>query len=1131
MSSILDMSIEAEARARQSVLTKPPGSLGRLEDLACWLAGRLKNVTPEMPRCEVFVFAADHGVAARGVSAYPQSVTAQMVQNFVSGGAAVNVLAKLADARIEVVDVGVASEDPPPDKVRNRRIAQGTRDITVEPAMTLNQLQKAFDVADHFVEQAHFRGARMLIAGEMGIGNTTAAACLICALTGADPVEVVGRGTGIDDGRYEQKLAMVTTALARVKAAHATLSPSRALAELSGFELATIAGFYVSAARRGMPVILDGYLSAAAALASVALDPESREWMLASHLSTETGHAVALRALNLEPLLDLKMRLGEGSGAVLALSVVRAALAVHKDMATFAEAGIAGPAPAIEQPAPGMKPEAVDVTPPVVAAAALAEVALTDASTQKAADEYPPIEAYMPIEEYVSFEMESPPAPEAPVSEAPASEEIVRAFPPSPEPETIEFAPPPADAPEPIAAVEALAPAAAAEAPELAATPPPLDLAPPTPEPVPPVDLESTQDVDMSAILAKQLGVEFEVEAPAPAAQPEAETAHAFEVAEAPALAPAEAEGEMLIEAAAPVPAGAAEIPVEIAAFDPAEATVEITGPAPAAVADEPVAATAPAVEPLIEVAAPAPIELEPIELGEIAVELVVPAPAASTETPIEIIGLAPAPVAETPIEITAFAPAVAAEPIELSAFAPPPAEKVEAPALAPAESTSNPIEAAPSAAFEVAIESIESIEFDAPAPAETAHKPTEASLPAPVAAPVADSAPIEIDVFVPVEAPKAVEAPKPVAAVPPPAPKDPKRPVRVEIGARLKQQAANKTPVAVVIAPTAVPLLMDVSAQTPDAERKKAEQSKDAVAPMEAGAPMDTGKLTKVPPLSKDEVFAPFELPTQAEVAARIEAAKRAAITHPLKDTPRSAAHLPKRTSTPSEEVARIAEASPGKDSAQMPDTTLGTEPMLFSETASGKWTALTQEKALAREALRTKEKSRGKESGRSKESAPGNVASTPNIPPVKPATAKTPVSPQEAARLEAAALIEAFVLDDLPATPLEEALAKVAKSGESLDTPAVAPPVEAAKPATAATAEAAPRVAPKDTLVPPSAVESELFEMEIDVESLGVELSAPAVAAALESAEAGTPEREAAQDDDEDMWFIEPSDIAGKK
>ena len=342
MIPIPNRSIEAEARARQRVLTKPAGSLGRLEDLACWLAGRLGEVTPQMPRCEIFVFASDHGVANRGVSAYPQSVTEQMVHNFTRGGAGINVLGRLTDARIEVVDVGVASDEPTPTGARAARIGRGTRDLSRESAMTDAQVSQALEIGARCVEEGYSRGSRLLIAGEMGIGNTTAAACLICALTGASPAELVGRGTGIDDVVLARKQAIVANALQRISAS-AQKAPLRVLAEFGGFELAAIVGVYLAAARRGVPVLLDGYLSSAAALVAVAIEPNARDWMLASHLSTEQGHATALRALEMEPLLDLKLRLGEGTGAALALSIVRAALALHREMATFAQAGVSGP--------------------------------------------------------------------------------------------------------------------------------------------------------------------------------------------------------------------------------------------------------------------------------------------------------------------------------------------------------------------------------------------------------------------------------------------------------------------------------------------------------------------------------------------------------------------------------------------------------------------------------------------------------------------------------------------------------------------------------------------------------------------------------------------------------------------
>src|ERR1700679_2239496 len=277
----VDVAAGDAARARHLQLTKPPGSLGRLEDLACWFAARLGNPVPAQPQCEVFVFAADHGVAARGVSAFPQSVTGQMVGNFARGGAAINVLASLEGCRIEVVDVGVASADPPPAGVRNERVRAGTRDLASESAMTGEELRAALAVGERCARAAVGRGAQLLIAGDMGIANSTAAACLICAVTGATPESVVGRGTGVDDAGLARKVAVVRIALARVAAA-GVREPSRLLAELGGLEIAAIAGFYIEAARQGVPVMLDGYISTAAALAAVSLEPGVVNWMLHS---------------------------------------------------------------------------------------------------------------------------------------------------------------------------------------------------------------------------------------------------------------------------------------------------------------------------------------------------------------------------------------------------------------------------------------------------------------------------------------------------------------------------------------------------------------------------------------------------------------------------------------------------------------------------------------------------------------------------------------------------------------------------------------------------------------------------------------------------------------------------------
>ena len=339
-----DERAEQAARARQRELTKPPGSLGRLEELACWFAGRLRRPIPDMPRAEIFVFAADHGVAAQGVSAFPQAVTASMVANFAQGGAAINVLARLHDCRIEVVDVGVAAAEGPPAGIRNERIRPGTRDLTQTAALNLGEVAAALEVGRKCAREALRRGAGLLIAGDMGIANTTAAACLISALTGTAPASVVGRGTGVDDAGLARKLAAVNKGLARLARFSAEGIGSqralRTLAELGGLEIAAMAGFYLEGARNAVPLLLDGYISSAAALCAVAIEPATQQWMLASHKSAEPGHAIALTALGLTALVDLGMRLGEGTGAVLSLPLIRAALALHRQMATFSEAGV-----------------------------------------------------------------------------------------------------------------------------------------------------------------------------------------------------------------------------------------------------------------------------------------------------------------------------------------------------------------------------------------------------------------------------------------------------------------------------------------------------------------------------------------------------------------------------------------------------------------------------------------------------------------------------------------------------------------------------------------------------------------------------------------------------------------------
>jgi nicotinate-nucleotide--dimethylbenzimidazole phosphoribosyltransferase len=335
----LDHAAEARARTRQNGLVKPRGALGRLEDVACWFAARQGREIPEPLRVAITVFAGDHGVTLRGVSAYPREVTAQMVAGFAHGGTAINALARALDARLGVVDVGVAGPRMTLPGVVDARVRDGTADIVTQPAMSEQDAHAALDVGARRADADADAGANLLIAGDMGIGNTTAAAALVCAFTGASPAEVVGIGTGIDPARRAHKVEVVAAALAR--AGNSRPGDGVAwLAQVGGLEIAAIAGYAVRAAERGVPVLLDGFISAAAALAAQALAPGVTDWLLASHRSAEQGHDTALAQLGLTPLLDLGMRLGEGSGAAVTVPLLQAALRLHREMATFAAAGV-----------------------------------------------------------------------------------------------------------------------------------------------------------------------------------------------------------------------------------------------------------------------------------------------------------------------------------------------------------------------------------------------------------------------------------------------------------------------------------------------------------------------------------------------------------------------------------------------------------------------------------------------------------------------------------------------------------------------------------------------------------------------------------------------------------------------
>ena len=338
-----DAAAMTAARERQDRMTKPRGSLGVLEEVSVRLAGLAGSCPAPLPEpaC-VAIFAADHGVHAQGVSPWPQEVTAQMVANFLAGGAVVNAFAAQAGAEVTVVDVGVAAPLDPVPGLLPRKIAPGTADFTEGPAMTRDQAAAALTVGIEIARDLVAAGNRCLVTGDMGIANTTASAALICAFTGADPAAATGRGTGIDAATYARKVDVVCRGLARH---HAVVSdpadPVGVLAAFGGFEHAALAGFILGAAALRVPVILDGVISGAAALAAAALAPDVTAACFAGHRSAEPGHAIALSHLGLSPLVDLGLRLGEGTGALLALPLVQSAARALRDVATFDSAGVA----------------------------------------------------------------------------------------------------------------------------------------------------------------------------------------------------------------------------------------------------------------------------------------------------------------------------------------------------------------------------------------------------------------------------------------------------------------------------------------------------------------------------------------------------------------------------------------------------------------------------------------------------------------------------------------------------------------------------------------------------------------------------------------------------------------------
>jgi nicotinate-nucleotide--dimethylbenzimidazole phosphoribosyltransferase len=340
-----DEAIRATSR-RLDTLTKPPGSLGRLEGLAMQLAGISGDVGATYRRRAIIVAAADHGVVRQGVSAYPAEVTPQMVANFLAGGAAINVLAGLVGASVTVIDAGVAGAIPAPGDSHARLIRApirtGTDDMTVGPAMTRDEAVRSIALGLAVLDELEQDGVELIGIGEMGIGNTTAASAVTAAMTGLAPDRVTGRGTGIDDTTQARKIEVVECALA-VNRPDQT-DPIGVMARVGGFEMGALVGLLLGAAGAHLPVVLDGFITGAAALVAAALAPGIEARWIAAHRSVEPGHAVVLERLGLRPLLELDLRLGEGTGAALAMSLVDAAIAIRDGMATFEAAGVAGPA-------------------------------------------------------------------------------------------------------------------------------------------------------------------------------------------------------------------------------------------------------------------------------------------------------------------------------------------------------------------------------------------------------------------------------------------------------------------------------------------------------------------------------------------------------------------------------------------------------------------------------------------------------------------------------------------------------------------------------------------------------------------------------------------------------------------
>ena len=334
------VAMRQRAEQHQNQLTKPPGSLGKMEEMAVRLAALQGVLMPSVDPVRIVVFAGDHGVAAAGVSAFPPSVTVEMMRNFSRGGAAISVLARHLNATLEVVDVGASTDPAPLPDLISCRVGSGTQDFRFHAAMTPEQCDMALRAGREAVERAEKQKVQLLIGGEMGIGNTTAASAILAALLGVSPARLVGAGTGLNAEGIKHKARVIEAALHRHHA-HLT-DPLSILTRLGGFEIVALTGFYVAAAQRGIPLLIDGFIASVAALAAVRIRPTLLPWLFFAHCSAEPGQKSIFTDLDVTPLLDIDLRLGEGSGAAIALPILRLACDLHREMATFADAAVSG---------------------------------------------------------------------------------------------------------------------------------------------------------------------------------------------------------------------------------------------------------------------------------------------------------------------------------------------------------------------------------------------------------------------------------------------------------------------------------------------------------------------------------------------------------------------------------------------------------------------------------------------------------------------------------------------------------------------------------------------------------------------------------------------------------------------